>query len=180
KVKDWFSNRGRKKAKNRKYLLLPSKLSLKEVLADQEKEAIMEEAHRLSGEVPGGPNWIGFYTTAVKNVKDQLPPDVLRGYEKARREWVETGFPDSYKQKQADKHGTSLSLSMDQLRYDRMGHRSITFTSYVNEEGRLISVVYDFNNLVGPVKVKTFDEKYPEDLDNMLKAWWPYAAYAHG
>jgi len=93
KVKEWFSNTGRKKSSNTTLKLSESKVSLSKVIAIEEKQAIENEVRKLSGAEPGTREYIGCYRRGLKNVKERLPPEKLEQYQQATRDWENKGYP---------------------------------------------------------------------------------------
>ena len=93
KVKAWFSNNGRRKDVEQSVKLLPTRISLGTIIANEEKVAIEREVQWLSGTDPGSKEYLHYYRQGLKNVKEGLPPEKLEQYQNTTSEWEEYGYP---------------------------------------------------------------------------------------
>jgi hypothetical protein len=99
KVKDWFSNTGRKEHKLGKFLLLP-RATFTKVLLHEKKAEVLEEVKKLTP-LASGPAYLGFHKRATKIVSDNLGREGREEMKKIQGQWEDEGWPEEAQRRYA-------------------------------------------------------------------------------
>jgi hypothetical protein len=136
------------------------------------------------------------YQGALSEFMKGLNDDQILELDKERTEWITESHPIEVQRKTADRMGQSFLQTSAEKQYKEMGMRSVVWEFHENRAGtklfqllsrpKFMANIYltnlcshDFNKSLGKGKVMSFEEKFPEAVEDFKQAWVEYMRYCY-